>query len=84
MYSISSNRYSKNLSSNKTYHTTYCNVLNAMIKEAKDIESIKKITYGMEITDGRYTDVIKTITESRDNLIATVEKKIQTFVGKNE
>ena len=55
-----------------------------MIKEAKDIESIKKITYGMEITDERYTDVIKTITESRDNLLATVEKKIQTFVGKNE
>lgn len=72
------------LSSNKTYHTTYCNVLNAMIKEAKDIESIKKITYGMEITDERYTDVIKTITESRDNLLATVEKKIQTLVGKNE
>lgn len=71
------------LSSNKTYHTTYCNVLNAMIKEAKDIDSIKKITYGMEIADEKYTDVIKTITESKDALLAAVEKKLQTLETKD-
>lgn len=70
------------LSSNKTYHTTYCNVLNAMIKDAKDIDSIKKITYGMEITDEKYADVIKTITESKDALLAAVEKKLQTLAEK--
>ena len=71
------------LSANKTYHTTYCNVLNAMIKEAKDIDSIKKITYGMEITDEKYANVIKTITESKDTLLAAVEKKLQALAGKN-
>lgn len=67
------------LSANKTYHTTYCNVLNAMIKDAKDIESIKKITYGMEITDEKYTDIIKTVTDSKDALLAAVEKKLESL-----
>lgn len=67
------------LSANKTYHTTYCNVLNAMIKDAKDIESIKKITYGMEITDEKYTDIIKTVTDSKDALLAAVEKKLKSL-----
>ena len=71
------------LSANKTYHTTYCNVLNAMLKDAKDIDSIKKITYGMEIVDEKYTDVIKTITESKDALLAAVEKKLQTLATKD-
>lgn len=71
------------LSANKTYHTTYCNVLNAMLKDAKDIDSIKKITYGMEIVDEKYTDVIKTIIESKDALLAAVEKKLQTLTTKD-
>lgn len=63
------------LSSNKTYHTTYCNVLNAMINEAKDLISVKAITYGMEITDEKYLDVMSKIDESKDALLAYVEKK---------
>lgn len=70
------------LSSNKTYHTTYCNVLNAMIKEAKDIESIKKITYGMEITDDKYIDVINTITDSKNKLLNAVEEKMKDLTSK--
>ena len=69
------------LSANKTYHTTYCNVLNAMLKDAKDIDSIKKITYGMEITDEKYTDTIKAITDSKDALLAAVKKKLQSLAG---
>jgi len=50
-----------------------------MIKEAKDIDSIKKITYGMEITDEKYANVIKTITDSKDALLAAVEKKLESL-----
>lgn len=63
------------LCSNKTYHTTYCNVLNAMINEAKDLVSIKAITYGMEITDEKYLEVMSKINESKDTLLTYVEKK---------
>lgn len=66
------------LCSNKTYHTTYCNVLNAMITEAKDMASVKTITYGMEITDKKYTEVMSKINESKDALLAYVEKKFNT------
>lgn len=66
------------LSSNKTYHTTYCNILNAMILEAKDMETIKGITYGMEITDEKYTDVMKKINESKDALLAYVAKSFES------
>ena len=69
------------LSANKTYHTTYCNVLNAMLKETKDVESIKKITYGMEITDEKYTGIIKTITNSKNTLLSAVEKKINSYIS---
>ena len=63
------------LCSNKTYHTTYCNVLNAMINEAKDLASVKAITYGMEITDEKYLEVMSKINESKDALLTYVEKK---------
>lgn len=63
------------LCSNKTYHTTYCNVLNAMINDAKDLISVKAITYGMEITDEKYLEVMSKINESKDALLAYVEKK---------
>ena len=63
------------LCSNKTYHTTYCNVLNAMINEAKDLVSVKAITYGMEITDEKYIEVMSKINESKDALLTYVEKK---------
>ena len=66
------------LCSNKTYHTTYCNVLNAMINEAKDLVSVKAITYGMEITDEKYLKVMSKINESKDALLAYVEKKFNT------
>lgn len=72
------------LSSNKTYHTTYCNILNAMIAEAKDMDSVKAITYGMEITDGKYTDVISKINGSKDALLKVVEKKVNELATKNE
>ena len=66
------------LCSNKTYHTTYCNVLNAMINEAKDLVSVKAITYGMEITDEKYLDVMSKINESKNALLTYVEKKFNT------
>ena len=72
------------LSSNKTYHTTYCNILNAMIAEAKDMDSVKAITYGMEVTDGKYTDVISKINGSKDALLKVVEKKVNELATKNE
>ena len=37
----------------------------------------------MEIVDEKYTDVIKTITESKDALLAAVEKKLQTLTTKD-
>ena len=70
------------LSSNKTYHTTYCNILNAMIAEAKDMDSVKAITYGMEITDGKYTDVISKINGSKDALLKVVEEKVKAMASK--
>lgn len=72
------------LSSNKTYHTTYCNILNAMITDAKDMVTVKGITYGMEITDGKYTDVISKINGSKDALLKVVEKKVNELATKNE
>lgn len=72
------------LSSNKTYHTTYCNILNAMITEAKDMDSVKAITYGMEITDEKYTDVVSKINESKDALLKVVEGKVKELATKNE
>lgn len=70
------------LSSNKTYHTTYCNILNAMITEAKDMDSVKAITYGMEITDEKYTDVVSKINESKDALLKLVEGKVKELATK--
>lgn len=70
------------LSSNKTYHTTYCNILNAMITEVKDMDSVKAITYGMEITDEKYTDVISKINESKDALLKVVEGKVKAMASK--
>lgn len=67
------------LSSNKTYHTTYCNILNAMINDAKDMVTVKGITYGMEITDEKYTDVVNKINESKDALLAIVEEKVKAL-----
>lgn len=66
------------LSSNKTYHTTYCNVLNEMIMNAKDIMTVKGITYGMEITDAKYKEVMKKVNESKDALLSLVEKNFVT------
>ena len=61
------------LSSNKTYHTTYCNLLNSMISEAVDMTSIKSVTYGMEITDEKYLAVIEKVNKSKDLLLKLVE-----------
>ena len=49
--------------------------LNAMINEAKDLVSVKAITYGMEITDEKYLEVMSKINESKDALLTYVEKK---------
>ena len=70
------------LSSNKTYHTTYCNILNSMILEATDMDSVKAITYGMEITDEKYTDVVSKINKSKDALLKVVEEKVKAMASK--
>lgn len=72
------------LSSNKTYHTTYCNLLNAMLNDAKDMETIKSITYGMEITDKDYLNVITKVNNSKDALLELVEKAISDNDNKDE
>lgn len=64
------------LSSNKTYHTTYCNVLNEMIMNAKDIMAVKSITYGMKINETKYKEVMKKVNDSKYALLALVEKNI--------
>ena len=39
---------------------------------------LKAITYGMEITDEKYLEVMTKINESKDALLAYVEKKFNT------
>ena len=46
-----------------------------MINEAKYLVSVKAITYGMEITDDKYLEVMSKINESKDALLTYVEKK---------
>ena len=65
------------LCSNKTYHTTYCNVLNAMINEANDLMSVKNITYGMEITNEKYISIMSDINNSKNALLEYVKKKFK-------
>lgn len=65
------------LCSNKTYHTTYCNVLNAMINEANDLMSVKNITYGMEITNEKYISIMSDINNSKNTLLEYVKKKFK-------
>lgn len=69
------------LSSNKIYHTTYCNILNRMIENQASINGIKEITYGMEITN-------ETDKELLDNIIAqgqdVIDKLLQKFGVVNE
>lgn len=65
------------LSSNKTYHTTYCNILNAMLEDANDMETIKGIIYGMEITNEKYVGVMDKIDCSKNTLIKLVESKMK-------
>lgn len=75
------------LSSNKTYHTTYCNILNLMIAEATDMISVKEITYGMELNDKRYIEILAKITSCRDGLLSLVADKFDITdkeIGKDE
>lgn len=72
------------LSSNKTYHTTYCNLLNAIINGCTDINSVKAITYGMEITDEKYLEVINKVNESKDTLLDLVSKVIELTSKKSD
>lgn len=39
------------LQRNLLYHTTYCNALNTLVRQAESKEDIQIISYGMEITD---------------------------------
>ena len=75
------------LSSNKTYHTTYCNILNLMLAEATDMVSVKGITYGMELNDKRYIEILAKITSCRDGLLSLVADKFNITdkeMGKDE
>ena len=53
-----------------------------MIAEAKDMDSVKAITYGMEITDEKYTGVISKINGSKDALLKVVEEKVKAMASK--
>lgn len=72
------------LSANKTYHTTYCNILNNMLYNATDMESIKNITYGMEITDEKYLEVLNEVNNSKDILLNLAEQLIEKMNPKEE
>ncbi len=71
------------LSSNKTYHTTYCNLLNSIISGCTDMNSVKSITYGMDITDKKYLEVINKVNESKDVLLQLVTKVIELTSSNN-
>lgn len=72
------------LSSNKTYHTTYCNLLNAIINKCADMNSVKSITYGMEITDEEYLSVIDKVNNSKDTLLDLVSQVISLTSPKED
>lgn len=42
-----------------SYHTTYCNSLNAWIKDAKTVKELEGIRYGAEIPDRYKSEVLK-------------------------
>lgn len=45
----------------KTYHITYYNALKSYIKSLNDINTISKITYGIEIPEKYQTEVLKSL-----------------------
>lgn len=63
------------LSSNKMYHTTYCNILNRMIESQTDINSIKNIIYGMEITDENDKALLNDISTQTQAVVQSVLAK---------
>lgn len=63
------------LSSNKMYHTTYCNILNRMIENQTDISSIKNIVYGMEIVDENDKALLNTISTQTQAVVESVMAK---------
>lgn len=63
------------LSSNKMYHTTYCNILNRMIENQTDINSIKNIMYGMEITDENDKALLDNIFNQTQSVVQSVLDK---------
>ena len=63
------------LSSNKIYHTTYCNILNRTIENQTSIDDIKNITYGMEITDENDKELLSNITSQGQSTINTLLEK---------
>lgn len=71
------------LSSNKTYHTTYCNLLNSIINEAPDMVTVKSINYGMDIVDEKYLEVINKVNESKDTLLQLVAQVIELTSSKD-
>ena len=63
------------LSSNKLYHTTYCNILNRMIDSKKSINTIKEITYGMDITSESDKQIL-------DNVVACGKAAVDKVIAK--
>ena len=63
------------LSSNKTYHTTYCNVLNRMVENQVDINSIKKIFYGIEITNENDRKLLEDISTQTQAVVESILAK---------
>lgn len=63
------------LSSNKIYHTTYCNILNRMIENQTSINGIKDIVYGMEITDKDDKELLDNIVAQGQHIIEKLKQK---------
>lgn len=49
----------------KTYHTTYCNLLNGVVRSQADKESVFALTYGMELPEDKQTILNDNMTQAR-------------------
>ena len=50
----------------KTYHVTYFNMLKSYIEQLETIEEISAVTYGMELDDEFYSDVMRQLIHTGD------------------
>lgn len=67
------------LTTNKMYYTTYCNILNDMINKAEDMESVKAITFGMDVSN-EYKQRLQSIMNASSVIINSITSKLNPEV----